>query len=629
MPMSKTDEKAFNSVMSDYEASRDKFEKKHKTFNEIEDLFLGYIDPKKQPWDSAVAMPFAYQSVMQYLSHLYSRLPRGRYQPMESDDIERAELNNQLVKYQLSNPKQDFLAKMKMGGLETALFGFKFYTLHWRYERQNTKDGEKRVLWDAPFLRPIYVYDAFPDPAANDVNDMRWFSHIDYVSIDELEATNKMHGGISRYKNLGILKEKIEEAKKSDSSVERRRAHMDSIRGLGGIKNKYNKIKVIKYLSRDRFITIAPDWNVVIEDREGYEHGDLPVHMMRNTLYDNQLLPIGEIEPVIPMHRAANDILNQHMTMMVRSLYQMTKVRSSAAKKYADTWKLDVGQMWVVDEMDDVQQFGFQDTTSPTFQAAINLFRDEINRSNGAFDVITRLEGGNERTATEVAQAGEEQNARRREKEANIDVFITRLMTQWAQLNHEFITKEQVVRVVGDDAMKKLDKLFGEDENGLVALTDTGKQRFTQAEDKSFGLLRVSKDDIAGSFDFIVDAGSMVGDNTAKEQKNLMEALQLVKQFEGQLQAEDIKVNYRPLLEKIFRSLDVNNVDEILTTPQEATPQEQDLEPDPLDSLLGGQGMPEQMPQATLGQMPAQGMPQGVPPLQGQMPIMPQQPGMF
>ena len=570
--------KAFELVEEKYKQSKDKMLPRHALYNDLEDLFLSHIGDDKYAWKSKVALPFAYELVMQFQSHLFNSMPRGRFMAKTPDESGDVEVINPLLAYQFGSPDQNFLEKIKKGGLDMALFGSKFYTLHWRRVTEMI-DGKNVVVWNAPFVRPLYIYDVFPDLSATDIHDMEFFIHDDYVSMEELEATNRLVKGRSKYKNLGRLKRKIkgEESLVSNKDSSRR-FRMDQIRDFGNTTKVAGRIKIRRYYSKKRFITIVPDYNEVIQDGPNpYHHGELPVHLLSNTSYENQLLGIGEIEPIIRILKAANNYLNQHLDNAVLRSYNLFQVKKNSLE-HANTWKLTPGGKWVVNEIGDIQPLTAPDATSATFQQALNMFRDEIIRASGAFDAITRQEKQGERTAREVDEMARESNARRKSKESTIDAFITRLYTQALQLNQQFITEKEVVRITDEDAVDKLTRRFpfateeGQmlNEDGTFkqrpvegsVITDDGNQKFSVSEDGSYGFLQVEPSDIAGAYDFVVDVGSTIAPNSTKEMNQKLEAYELLKQSGEQ-------VDTKPLLEDILRGLGVKNIEEIFQTQQQ------------------------------------------------------------
>lgn len=592
--------------------SEDSLKQRHSMYNDLEDLFFGYVEGK-YTWQSEVALPFTYQIVMQFASHLFNAFPKGRFIPNSPDETGATEAINELIKYQVEHPYQNFMDKLKRGGIEMSLLGTKFFTLHWRHE----KDAKGRVKWNAPYVRPLYIYHCFPDPSATDIQDMQYFIHYDYATIDELEATNKMSKGKKnkRYKNLDKLKELIgdKDPKAADSSLQDNR--VDTIRQLGNTGGKDNRIRLLKYYSRDRFITLASvedGDDIVIEDKEHpYDHGELPIHMLKNTSYENQLLGLGEIEPIAPMMKAANNFFNQHLDNVRLRSYNIFQVEEDALD-HMHTWQMEPGAKWVVNQMNQMQPMEVPDTTSSTFQAAYNLFRDETTKSSGAFDIITRQEGAIERTATEIMESSEESNARRKAKQVMIENFIKGLYNQMLQLNQQFLTQEEAIRVINPESIDKLKEEFpyAEEvrERGMLdsktgepipqptpdsIVTNREEPKFEVSQREDYGFLRVEPEDIAGSYDYIVESGSTVSPNNAREIQHKLKALEVLGDYPN--------ANKRPIIEEILGNLGIKNVDNIFKE-EDQQPGQQAQANNPQQAA---QRIPQALGQAQGGQTPA------------------------
>ena len=154
----------------------------------------------------------------------------------------------------------------------------------------------------------LYIYDCFPDPSAMSGSDMNWFIHNDYTTLTDLKNCNELPGGEKRYKNLGkleaMLKDNNGEDDGEESPEDNYRDEANRIRRVNST-GIFGRFLVRRMYTRERWITIVPKFNLVIEERDNpYDHKQLPIHTFIDHVYPNQLYGIGEIEPIKRMQKA-------------------------------------------------------------------------------------------------------------------------------------------------------------------------------------------------------------------------------------------------------------------------------------------------------------------------------------
>lgn len=634
--MDDQDKKLFREIEDKYDYAHDELSPRFDKFNSWEDLYFSHLKNKSNPWKSAVFDPEAFEKVERVVSHLFATKPRGRFFPREASDTIGVRSADELFKYQWDKPGQNMQLKLPRQGRSAGVFGIGFGLLTWRYERRrrrvNKKDGTKgeqyEVVWDDPYYTDLYIYDCFPDPSAMSPEDMQWFIHNEYTTLDELEACNHKHNGERRYKNLDVLKEKLGKKKKTSATQDSYRTNADVARGSNKDTDLRDRIKIRRYYDRKQWVTIVPDYKLVIEERENpYDHGELPIHMLIDVAYTNQLYGIGEIEPIERLQKGLNSVLNQRLDN-VRMILSPAIIHD-ADSEFAHEWKWAPGYKWRRNRNEnEPKPFVMPDATGNSFMQTTNYFKDAMARALGHQDFLSRNESADTRTATEVRAAAGEQNARMRAKEHNVDAFIQRLATQWMQLNQQFMTKPRLIRILGREALESLanDKQFKEavpeeSEYGVDKMVERTKrglyageemEKFKMEENGAFGLLLVEPEDILGAMDFIVEAGSTIENDVSQQQSDLESMLKTLMELKDQFASEGFTVNVKPIVDKMLMLRNVKNVDDIFKVVDQDG-----------DAVTGGQqpGMPGAMSDVGMPQMP-QGMPQGLPQMMQGMPGM-------
>lgn len=585
--MTDSDQKLFTEVERDYENSRNRLTSIFSASNGYEDLYWGYLKNSANPWKSNVFDPEVFQNIERVTSHLTASYPRGKFLPQEGSDTADAKVADEVYKYQWRRPEQDAQLKLQKLIKGMGIFGTSWALLTWRYERRKKKypsndegtefEEREEVVWDDPYLQDLNFYDCFPDPSATSEEDMEYFIHNDYVTLDELRAANFRKYGQVRYKNLSELEDLLKGDKDyAAEAADPYRNKVDTIRGVTttGI---HRRIQIRRRYRRDRWVTIVPKYNLVIEDRDNpFWHGQLPVHGIFDQVYPGQLYAVGEVQMVEKLQRGLNNVINQRLDNVRLLLNPVVQARGST--KYAKQWKWKPGQIWQVDNQDDIKQFQLTDVTGNTFANTVAFFKDSMSKGNGMVDFLTKREGSIQKlTAAQVNAGAGEQNARLKAKENNVDIFITHLSNQWMQLNQQYLTKPRAIRIAGKEALAAFAKKDYIDKK----INYRGKQvpKFNQAKESDYGFLIVDRSDLLGSFDFVVEAGSTTATDTASEVQNTIETIGLLKGLQPQLQSEGVEVKFQPLVEDVLIKTGFKNVDSIiqaikvLPTPTAPAPQ--------------------------------------------------------
>ena len=611
-------DKSYQLVDQKYEDSKMAIEKRFKDFNEFEELYWGYLSGTG--WKSTVFDPETFEKVERVTSHLTSTNPRGKFYPREDSDDLKARIADEVFKYQWTLPEANMHSKIVRMAKSSSLFGTSFGLLTWKFERklkaivENGKEVNKfQTTYDSWYFQDLYPYDCFPDPSATSIQDMRYFIVREYTTLSELEDSNTKVNGVNRYINLKLLKEALKEDAKANASQDQNRGRVDRLKGTdqGEVKGR---VLILRYFDKERWITIAPDFHLKIEDRAcPYTHGELPIHVLVDHEYPNQLWGIGEIEPIKKLQKGLNSVLNQRLDNVRLQLNAPFKAR--AGSKYAHTWISKPGQIWQVEDQGDIEYMPIPDATGGTFIQTTNYFKDAMSRSLGHMDFLTRNETKKDKTATEIMASQGEQNARMKAKEANMDAFIARLSVQAMQLNSQYLSSGKIVRIIGKDTVKELQKRMADEQGEPTMATYKGQEqpKLNVSPSGEFATLLLEPDDLSGTLDFIPETGSTTMVDPTPEINNLMNAITTGLKLNQALAEEGVKIKYKDLMEKLFTKLGVKNIDEIFDTT--TTPQMQQIgsEMEMIKQAMTQIMTPEQramMAQMLQGQQPQQPMAQ-------------------
>jgi hypothetical protein len=233
--------------------------------------------------------------------------------------------------------------------------------------------------------------------------------------------------------------------------------------------------------------------------------------------------------------------------------------------------------------------------TPPDFYNQSQMIEDDMDKVSGVSDYMRGAQADIRRTATEAAMIQDAANSRAQDKMSRIEGFLALIGERLIQLLQQYMTGEQVVRVVGTNAMPVW--------------------------------VKYDKDYIAGEFDLEVEAGSTQPSNETFKRQSAMQMVDAMAPF---VQAGVIDV---PELAKYILQMGfgVKNPDQFINAQgppepgplgQGAPPPDQGAPPEPAPPM---QQAPAPSVPAGPGPPPGAPPPGGGPDLGGLPPEMIQQ----
>lgn len=566
----KQERETFSKVIRHYEMAKNDLDNRIPDWNTKDELFRSYIDENNWPYNSVVFDPRIFTAIFEKTSRLFANKPRGRMVPREGGDTLGARINNELLSYQWDeNERVDslsMLAKWAMMDQNARKYGSSFALCKWRYERKlervKGKDGKESYksvpCFDGPDFKPLVSRDVLANPSYSTVKG--WFAYREYVTLDELKNVNDSARAKAIYKNLDILRDSL--AKEGEGGGDTRETNWTSknkeVKGLEDYlgKDEFNKtIEVVTEYTPERWITYAPKHGVILRDIENpYDHGQIPVVMLRYFQVDDDLYGLSEIEPVQTLQKATNALINQYLDAVNMSLYTPLKVRANAVQMH--TLEFGPGAKWIMNDPTDVMPHetsgkGVTEFAS-TYRFMIGAMQESLGETSAATSGLDP--GVSKKTATEINDMSQQRNARDNYNQMFLSEALKKQMMLWHVMNKQFLFSEEeaqqkVIRIVGKDAIKyfqqrALDGMELTDE-AVDILTAQGQPESIQfemanlmAEGKinpqdyltpanpvevdgeilpkfslepgnEMGYLILEKEDLSGNYDYIPDVESM------------------------------------------------------------------------------------------------------------------------
>lgn len=434
-------------------------------------------------------------------------------------------------------------------------------------------ESERNVLEDRPYAERVSVFDIFVDPDGRTMEDIRWIAQRIRRPVADVRVDWRYS---PKYR-------KDVQPTMTSRWEEGRAPRPES----GGLESKDTGfVDVIEFYDLKRktlqvFTDNATEGFLIAPEPMPYAFGP-PFLMLRNYEVADEFYPMGELEQIETLQYELNETRSQ-----------MLNHRKRYARKYLyleDAFD-DVGMNALATEDDNtmVPVNSGQDInrviipmpsvgTPPDFYNQTQMIQDDIDRVSGVSDYMRGDMPEIRRTATEAAMVQDAQQSRAADKLSKVEKFLGKLGERIIQLMQQYMTGEQVIRVMGTQAAPVW--------------------------------LNFDRDYIQGQFDFEVEAGSTEPQN---ESFRRQAALQMVDAMAPLVQAG--VVNPESVARRVLQfGFGVKDPNQFLQQPppMEGAPPGGEGAPAPGPSPGGAPGIPAGPGAAAPG--PPPGAPPGPPP---------------
>ncbi len=552
------EQKLFLDVDRHYIMANEDLTTRTRDFDKKDVLFRSHIEQTNWPYRSLVFDPRTFTALYEKTSRLLANKPRGRVIPREGGDVVKAKIINELLSFQWDDNEradaQSMIAKWAMMDQNARKYGAAFGLAKWHWKRQVVKEdkdgkttGKSKVYFDGPNFRPLSNRDCLPNPSYSTIKN--WFQHREYLTIEELTDVNDASRGKPIYKNLDILKQALKKEAKAGGDTRANNYNVKnlSIKGLTdylGHDEVYKVVEVITEYRPDRWITFSPRHGVILRDIPNpYDHGQIPVVMLKYYPIDDDLYGLSEIEPVEKLQKAINALVCQYLDAINMSLYAPLKINSTGGAVQMHTLEFGPGSKWLMSNpatdviTHDQNISGVSEFTS-TYRFLVSAMQEALGETSAGLSNVVPGEEG--KTATEVKDSAAARNARDNFNQIFLGEAIKKQMMFWHLMDQQLLFKTgegktKVLRIVGKDALAYF-KQVGLDGNGLSdqsidllsSMADEGvdpadlqeplypvqtpegiKPKMEMDEMGQMGSLLLEPDDLAGTYDYIPDVGSM------------------------------------------------------------------------------------------------------------------------
>jgi hypothetical protein len=430
-------------------------------------------------------------------------------------------------------------------------------------------ETEMVVLEDRPFVERVSPFNVYVNPEATNMQDLRWIAQrikrplTDVQNDKRYNRTARMDATPSSWSKWGDTEDRPRmEYNKHDAFVD--------------VWEFYD-------ISRNTMAVFCDggDGFLINPRRIPYAFGH-PFVMMRNYDVPENFYPIGELEAIEPLQLELNETRTQMMNHRKRFARKWLYKESAFDTDGRNALESDEDNV-MVPVMGDENLGGVvvpmpAVINPPDMYNVSNMILGDIDRISGVGEFMRGGQSEISRTATEAAMMQDAMNARTSDKLAEIERTIAGCARRLIGLAQQFMTGDQVIRVVGSSAMP-------------IWVT-------------------FDRDYITGEFDFEVEAGSTQPVNESFRRQMALQMVDAMAPFMG-TGIIDPAALARHVLQFGFG----------VKTPEAFFAQQQPMQPG-MEQGQPGMQSPQQMPDMGGGEMPMpmEGVPTGGMPLPSTIP---------
>lgn len=439
-------------------------------------LYRAYQHKINYAYNTRLMPPIAFEIVKTVVSRLASAKRKTRILPREKADLNSPALDSwdNLVNYDFDIIE---LAKKLPNWIEcSTLYGNGIVKLAWKVLTTTDKDGNTTTIYDDPTMTLIDLWDLLPAPETTDLQeDCPWLIHRIVKKKAKIEKEEKARGENKIYKNLEYVEDKVvEDWKKERYEINAKKM---SQMGEGEKENASGESKILpEKMEGEKQVEIWECWDweedklVVIMNQEVLTRDDENPYLAVNggrifvDLPDMPLLwefwATGHIEPVETTILEIADLRNQRMDDIVLMLDPVVKIRKDSGITKNDivfapgaVWELRKMEDAVIERPPEISLMGVNED---------KLMRDEISRTLALGEYMQGMPQSAQEPLGKVAMLLGQSNLRLSMNAQNIGIALTQVANILIEMNREFIDKDKLYRVVGEEVdfkeFKKKDK---------------------------------------------------------------------------------------------------------------------------------------------------------------------------
>jgi len=499
------------------------------SFDEKEALLIGQPeDSISKRTKSKIFDPRLSTIVIERAARVASQNLKGKAFAVSKDDIGKNLVMNLLIDYFKRNGNEQFshLIKMRLFSVYSMVYGSMFGLVPWKV---NTKTG----YIGAEFLL-LPIRDCYPQPGAQQINDMDWFDVRNVVTPTWLSQQDpetwdmpeilKLIEDLKTQKGTGVTG-KVEENK---SYVSR---HYFPNTVKGDINPMYTPLELYTEYRGDKWITWSPAL-INVETSKPYllrtvesafPDGMLPIVGKHAFPLLDSPIGLGEFERGKTLQYAINSLINLYMDGVKYSIFPPLHINPNMVVKQSIKW--GAGEFWFMNNPNkDVQPMTLSPQGLNEFNSTYGFLLAALQSQGGTSDISqnSTSEPTLGKTPEAVKFISNRENARDEWERFMLEESMKEVYTRWTALAANKMEVDVEMRLFGDE-IKEIQKSYP-DAAELFASQKRGKVMVnkTMLNDKDL------KEGDFTRYDYEIEAGSSYKPNIESEQANLTTIMKAV-----------------------------------------------------------------------------------------------------
>ena len=430
----------------------------------------GELDATIYPWRSKLFIPWSFTVIETIIPRIFARDPKWRAISRNPDfDPDSPQVVSDLLTYQWR--QMGMRIKMYDYIKDSLMYAKGFAKVSWNFQTKTKtimepvvgKDDEitfKKVVKsdvenDDPLIDIIDPADIYVDPDATSAGyggDGKYIIHRKTVDIKELEQN-------PNYKNV----DQIHSAEYADQYADKLMRYQDNIPQ----RDKHdNLVEILEYWEEDRLVVVANRSVVLRDSPNPYNHKQIPFVELDDYRDPHRLYGQSELSVIDPLQREINSIRNQRRDYDNLALNPVIQMVPGTLRN-PNSAVMAPGSVWMVSDLNSIGTFQM-----PQLQGTAT---DIENQTAGDIKMATAIDeigigllpdNPQRRSATEVVTSQQSAGKRFSMKIALLEDAVQKMGELIYALNQQFLDKERMIQVVGEDGANNWVRLSPADVRG-------------------------------------------------------------------------------------------------------------------------------------------------------------------
>jgi len=218
---------------------------------------------------------------------------------------------------------------------------------------------------------------------------------------------------------------------------------------------------------------MAGGWTILRISENPFWHGRRPTPVAHYTRRAHSFHSVGVIEPIVNLSAELDD--SRNMALAARGLASKPViVASDDVDIYSPNLVLEPGSMIRARDVNGIKALFLPDRSDTAWKAE-EVIKNDIRETTGIISTYQGSSDGASETATSVMSRTREANKRIAEAANNIaEDFLVPMLEMFHSMNQQFITKERMVELIGEDGVTtNIRKIQPEEVAGMVGFEIT------------------------------------------------------------------------------------------------------------------------------------------------------------